>query len=543
MSRFKALKIAVAATLVLVGGPARATDNERQSLEELRNTVVNLLQALVEQKVMSREQAEGLVKAAQDQAQKAAQESEKRDAGAVRVPYVPQIVRDQIRKEVAEEVRPQIVKEVVAEAKQEGWGVPAGLPDWISGVRVLGDLRLRAQEDLFPAGNQANTIPDFQAINAAGSITKPGLSAFLDTTENRSRVRVRARLGVEAQLPANFSTGIRLSTGSTLDPSSESQTLGANAARYGVGLDLAYLRWEPKATNGIHPFTATAGRMPSPWFAPTELVFARDVTFEGVATTYRHGLRAFDQDGSNIYATLGAFPMQEVPLSHAGNKWLLAGQFGARFDWSSGDKIRAAAAYYDFVHVTGVRNLAGSSVLNYTAPLFVRYGNTMFDIQNDPNQSSYLFGLAAKFRLVNVAASYEHPMGEKTLVVTADVVKNIGYDRADILARTGLNQPDRSRGYLGEVAYGDLDPASAAGTWRVAFGYRYIQGDAALDAWTDDSFHGGGTNTRGYYLTGNYGIAKNIWTQLRYMKGDVIDLPPPFVYGLDIVQLELNARF
>ena len=86
MSRFKALKIAVAATLVLVGGPARATDNERQSLEELRNTVVNLLQALVEQKVMSREQAEGLVKAAQDQAQKAAQESEKRDAGAVRVP-------------------------------------------------------------------------------------------------------------------------------------------------------------------------------------------------------------------------------------------------------------------------------------------------------------------------------------------------------------------------------------------------------------------------------------------------------------------------
>ena len=128
MSRFKALKIAIAATCVLAGGVAHAADSERQSLEELRNTVVNLLQALVEQKVMTHDQAEALVKSAQDQAQKTAQDAEKRDAGAVRVPYVPQIVRDQIRQEVAAELRPEVVKDVVAEAKQQGWGVPAGLP-------------------------------------------------------------------------------------------------------------------------------------------------------------------------------------------------------------------------------------------------------------------------------------------------------------------------------------------------------------------------------------------------------------------------------
>ena len=543
MSRFKALKIAIAATCVLAGGVAHAADSERQSLEELRNTVVNLLQALVEQKVMTHDQAEALVKSAQDQAQKTAQDAEKRDAGAVRVPYVPQIVRDQIRQEVAAELRPEVVKDVVAEAKQQGWGVPAGLPDWISGVRLTGDVRVRAQEDLFPAGNQANTVPDYQAINTAGSITKPGLSAFLDTTENRTRLRIRARLGAEAQLASDFSAGIRLATGSSLDPSSESQTLGTNSARYGVGLDLAYLRWEPKAADGFRPITASAGRIASPWYSPTELVFARDLTFEGIASTFRHSLKAFDQDGSNVYATLGAFPMQEVALNHSGNKWMLGAQMGARWDWKDGDKIRAAAAYYDFIHVTGIRNVAGSSVLNYTAPAFVRYGNTMFDIQNDPNQSAYLFGLASKFRLVNVAASYEHPMGDKTLAVTADLVKNVGYNAADILARTGLSQGDRSRGYVGEIAYGDADATSRAGAWRVAFGYRYVQGDAVLDAWTDADFHGGGTNARGYYLSGNVGVAKNIWAQLRYMKGDVIDLPPPFLYGLDIVQLDLNARF
>jgi hypothetical protein len=543
MSRYKALTVAIATALALAGAPARAADGERQSLEELRNTVVNLLQALVEQKVMSREQAESLVKSAQDQAQKSAQDAEKRDAGAVRVPYVPQIVRDQIRKEVAEEVRPEIVKAVVAEAKQEGWGVPAGLPDWISGVRVTGDLRVRAQEDIFPSGNQANTIPDFQAINAAGSITKPGLSAFLDTTSNRTRLRLRARLGAEFSLPGGFSGALRLATGGALDPSSESQTLGTTGAHYGVGLDLAYLRWQSPKDGAVVPVTVSAGRIPSPWFAPTELVYGRDVTFEGIAGSYQHSLSAFDGDSSNVYLTGGLFPMQEVALNHSANKYMLGAQGGARFDWSDGRKVRLGAAYYGFRHVTGQLNTPGSSVLNYTAPGFVRYGNTMFDIQNDPAQTNYLFGLAAEFRLVNLSASYEMPLGAKTLVVTGDAVKNIGYSHDQILARTGINQNDRNRGYVAEVAYGDKDPGSAVGAWRVIAGYRYVQADAVLDAWTDDSFHAGGTNTRGYYLTGNYGLAKNVWAQMRYMKGDVIDLPPPFLYGLDIVQLELNARF
>ena len=543
MKIFKVLRAPIATLLLLGSAASHAGDSERQSLEELRNTVVNLLQALVDQKVMTHEQATALVQAAQDQAAKTAQEAEKRDAGAVRVAYVPQIVKDEIRKEVLAEVRPDVVKDVVHQAQSEGWGVPAGLPDWLSGLRVTGDLRVRAQEDLFPSGNQANTIPDFQAINTAGSITKPGLSAFLDTTSNRTRLRVRGRFGVEATLPGDFSAGVRLSTGSALDPSSESQTLGTSAARYGVGLDLAYLKWEPKSADGATPFTAAMGRIASPWFTPSELVFARDLTFEGLAGTARHSLKAFDGDSSSVFLTLGAFPLQEVPLDHTGSKWLLAGQVGTRLDWSDGHKLQLGAAFYDFVHVTGRRNVPGASIYNYTAPSFVRYGNTMFDIQNDPNQSAFLFGLASEFRLINVAASYEIPLMTKTLVLTADAVQNIGYSHDKILALTGLEQSDRNRGYVFEAAYGAKDPGAAAGNWRVAAGYRYVQGDAVLDAWTDADFHGGGTNTRGYYLVGNYGLAKNVWAQLRYMKGDVIDLPPPFLYGLDIVQLDLNARF
>src|SRR5579863_2529110 len=96
--------------------PTLAADqSEEQSLTELRNTVVNLLQALVDKGLLTREQAQALVKQAQDkaaadataQAAKDAAQA-KEEAGAVRVPYVPQIIKDEISKQVADEVKPGV---------------------------------------------------------------------------------------------------------------------------------------------------------------------------------------------------------------------------------------------------------------------------------------------------------------------------------------------------------------------------------------------------------------------------------------------------
>ncbi len=102
--------------------------DERQSLEELRNTVINLLQTLVDQGVITKEKASQLVKQAQDKATADAAAVAKTDEGAVRVPYVPQIVKDEISKQVAAEVKPAVVADVVQEAKTEKWGVPGARP-------------------------------------------------------------------------------------------------------------------------------------------------------------------------------------------------------------------------------------------------------------------------------------------------------------------------------------------------------------------------------------------------------------------------------
>ncbi|KAG0770198.1 hypothetical protein G6F22_017255 [Rhizopus arrhizus] len=55
------------------------------------------------------------------------------EAGDVRVPYVPQSVRDGIRDEVRQDV--------MAQAKSEGWAAPNEVAEWTKRIKVTGDMR------------------------------------------------------------------------------------------------------------------------------------------------------------------------------------------------------------------------------------------------------------------------------------------------------------------------------------------------------------------------------------------------------------------
>lgn len=536
--------VAVAAMIVLAPLQAARAEGEQQSLEELRNTVINLLQTLVEKGLLTREQAELLVKQAQDKAAADAAknaQAAKEEENAVRVPYVPQIVKDEISKQVAEEVKPAVVQSVVAEAKTEKWGVPGALPDWLSRVSVFGDVTVRGQADMYARDNSVDEILDYNAIDTAGGVAK-ATYPFLNTTENRDRLRLRARIGVDAQLSPNFTSEVRLSSGSLTDPGSESQTEGTYSERYSVGIDRAYIRWNAGAPGQFSMAMAEGGRFEDPWFAPTELVYARDLQFEGVAGTLRWGWGDGGPGRSHLFANFGAVPMLEVPTEATENKWLLGAQLGSNLHWADGsENLRFAGAYYDFVHVTGVRNAPDSTLTNASAPAFIRFGNTEYDISNNTTDSTVnLFALAAHFRLVDLAATYELRFPRYSLAVSAEAVRNVGYHLAQIEALT--QQPiasPQNRGYVADIGFGD-PVVEKWGQWRARVGYRYVQSDAVIDAWTDADFHEGGTNAAGYYLWGDLGLANNVWLRLRYLSGNEITGPR---YGVDILQLDLNTRF
>lgn len=457
--------------------------------------------------------------------------------GDVRVTYVPQHVRDEIREQVRAELTPVVVQEVVAQAKAEKWGVPGALPAWVGNVKFSGDVRVRQQLDTFASDNAEFAYLDFVAVNNAGGIGKAGDDALLNTTEDRMRTRVRARVGADVRLTDSFSTGIRLATGNFEDPVSTNQTLAQSGGRYTFGVEQAYIRYEARATEDWSWFTTTVGRMANP-FQTTDLLFDNDLTFEGFAATGRIGIgdRATRH---NAYLTVGAFPLEEVELS-SDDKWLYASQAGINWTFDNRSRLRGAVGYFHYDNITGRRNPLDSKVYDYTAPAWLQKGNALFDIRNDADPATNLFALAADYHLLNAALGYEMPVfSGLQLSMFADYVRNLGFDEDEVAMRTGFMVDGRTEGYQVELALGHprIDRLHA---WRAAVRYRYLQRDAVLDAFTDSDFHLGGTDAQGYQLRGDYGLGKNVYLSLRYLSANEIDGPP---LGIDVLQLDLNAVF
>ncbi len=542
MFRAKFLQASIIAAALAFAPPVTCVAaDERQSLEELRNTVINLLQALVDQGVISREKAEQMVKSAQAKAAAdaaAVAKTEKSEQGAVRVPYVPQIVQDQIAAQVAEQVKPAVVADVVKEAKTEKWGVPGALPDWLEHTHVSGSLLLREEGIFYASDNVENYYLNYYGINTAGGIAKAGLNAFENVSEDRVRFRGRARLAVDSDITDSVTAGIRLATGNTSDLVSESQTLDGTAP-YQFGVDELYIRLDERDAQKFPWLTVVGGRFLNPYGTPTDLIFHKDLTFDGLAITGRYGIGDGSADQSHLFFTLGMNPLQEVALS-SHDKWLLGGQFGANLRWGEGQKLRLAAGFYDYFNVSGRLNPPDSTIYNFTAPVFMRQGNTYFDIANSSDPTVNLFALASKFRLLNLNASYELPIGGRyTLGVTADAVRNLGYNADYTSGNFGQYVAPRTKGYQGEISFGD-PVVLTAGHWRGVIGYRYLQRDAVIDAYTDSDFHFGGTDATGYYLMGDVGVANHVWVRLRYLSSNAIDGP---TLGIDTLQIDLNTRF
>ena len=519
-------KLSVAALLcTLFSQPAWSA--EKSDLPPVDPTTRKLIRLLVEQGVLTPEKADALLREAEKPGPATAPvENTKPDPNVVRVPYVPETIKN--------EMREQIKQEVLAQAKQERWGDPGTLPEWLARIKWEGDIRLRYEQDLFPAGNSGIT-PNYQAINAAGGITKAGNNTFVNDAEDRDRFRLRLRLGMLAKVSDSLEAGLRLASGSTSDPISTNQTLGNTFNHNTIVLDRAYLRFDPKPW-----LTLWGGKIPNPWFG-TDLVWDEDLNFDGIAAQYKP--KFTDRLGG--FATFGWFPLQEIERA-SNDKYLTGVQVG--FDWkpAANHRTKLGLAYYDYRHTSGVRNSLGSTLLDFTAPQFVQKGNTMFDIRNDGGATN-LYALAPDFKELNLTASWEMAAFDPVYVVlTGDFVENVGYDQEEILQRTGLNMEPKTSGYQVKLAVGAPVMKKRA-DWQFIMAYKYLERDAVLDAFTDSDFHLGGTDAKGWILGGSYGLAANTWLSLRWLSADEIngplDLPLPLPLAVDVIQLDINAKF
>lgn len=532
------------------------------------NATINLIRLLVQQGVLKPEQANALVAQAEAEAKAARQATPDRgaavaQAGDVRVPYIPQTVRDQIRDEVK--------AEVMVQAKEESWAQPNTFPDWVSRITVGGDVRVRDESRLYNGGN-SNEITDFAKLNANGPYdvnpnTNGGYPPMLNTREDRrNQLRIRARLGVRAEISEAWTAGIRLATGSDDSPVSTSQTLGGGMGKKDIWLDQAYLTYRPAKWA-----TVTGGRIANP-FESTDTLFSNDLNFDGIAAIFKQPLQGRDV---TLFGTLGAFATEyanngwsssSMSEGETENKWLLGGQVGADWKINNQNSLRGALAYYHFDNIAGKRSSscspwagAESCDTDWSRPAFMQKGNTLFLLRNiapnplnpaDTPQPQYV-GLASKFDLLDLNLRWDTRVFDGLgLRLNGNYIRNLAYSKSKMASRSqgyivnnfGDNGDIESgpNAWMLQATLGRSYDLKDKGDWLAFVGYKYIQPDALPDAYNDSSFHQGGTNARGYYIGAGYAFEKNVYGVFRWMSTKEIYGPP---LAIDTMQFEINARF
>lgn len=557
-----ALRRSLIATLIAATLSTPAWADEKAELQRLRATTLALIDALVQQGLLSRERAEALLKQAESVPQAAAAgaatasrwgDPPKAEAPVVRVPYIPQTLKD--------EITDQIRGEVLATTREQGWADSRALPNWLRGLTISGDLRVRAQRDDY---DEARYAPDAVGpcdisggnLPAVCYRTQAGTPAWSpdlgNTTIDRDRLTLRARLGIEGKVSDDTLLGLRLSTGSASSgPTSGSITLGNSFNALGVVIDRAFVRWEPR-----HDLRLLAGRMPNPFFG-SDLLWPDDLGFDGLALQGEYTL------GSGLFAfgTVGAFPLQEFSVGRR-DKWLYALQLGADWTLRGGMQLRVGLGLFDFAQAEGVREtapaptgaLAGTTDYfssQYPAALRLK-GNTLIALNDPTSTAAPVWGLASRFKPMNLSARLGMRLDDlREASLHADWVKNGGFDLADIRARAGTDAvaglAERTTGLQLKFNVGTAS-LTEWGDWQVFGAWRRFERDAWIDGFTDTTwFGGGGTNYQGWQLGGQYAFDRRTTVGLRATSsrslGDGESNLSSAPLKVETLQLDLNTRF
>ncbi len=394
---------------------------------------------------------------------------------------------------------------------------------------------------------------------------------------------------MDADLSEGFKAGLRMATGSDSSPVSTNQTLGGsggNFSKYSIWLDRAWLSYDVDSSTferyGIYPnATIKVGRFDNPFWRPTDFVWDNDVGFDGAVVQLTFPVHS----NFTAFAVGGAFPIFNTALDFgttegakfsSNDKYLFGGQVG--FNWQVHPKIAltVAASIFDFDNVRGkVSDPCDISVTtscdtDVSRPSFAQRGNTYIPIRNiipppgknlgDDYPEPEYFGLATGYVPLVLSGRLDFTHFDPVHVVfDGEFVWNTALDRSRLEngvatldpsignqllnnrgpEENGSHYDGGNIGWTGKVTVGHTK-FEAFGDWNAYVGYKYLESDATLDAFTDSDFGLGGTNLKGYFVGGNYAFSKAVSSTVTWMSASAISGAP---FAVDVLQVDLNAKF
>jgi hypothetical protein len=343
---------------------------------------------------------------------------------------------------------------------------------WTDTVKIKGDVRFRHE-----------TIDD------------------ASKSDTRTRQRVRARVGVYADVNEQVKAGIAAASGSD-DPVSSNQSLDGAFTSKGLQLDKAYVEWTP-----VEKLTLVGGKMSKPFICVSDLVWDGDLNPEGLSAAY-----ALSAGMAKLMAHAGYFWIDEVSGSDDDDRMLYTGQLAVELE-AGAVKLLAGASIYSYDNMKGYGLLYDDSA----------FGNSTDTVVDDEGVETDVF--ANEYEEVEGFLKASGKAGDVPLSVYGQYVVN---NEAD----------DHDTGYLVGLSVGK---AKKPGQVEVGYNYRDLEKDAVVGAFSDSDFAGGGTNGKGHKFSAKVAIARNWSFGATYFvnskKPDTDDI------DYDRLQLDLACKF
>lgn len=306
---------------------------------------------------------------------------------------------------------------------------------------------------------------------------------------DKVRARMRARLGMEAELSGNmkFIAGLAtgfgaLGNGSDDDPASANQTFEDAYAAKPFNLEYAAILWNPIAPKyeekdgsktPVSGFLAelAAGKTRIPFTTPqkSSLIWDGAVCPEGVTGRITAFIGPKGAFAPFLFA--GHFFMDEVDgkaFLHDNASSMDAVQLGANWKISKSVSLLVGYSYYGYVNAEDHK------------PFYKANGNTL-------NGSVYANG----FYLSNLFFDFGVKAVNRPLNFYADCVKNAGAD-------------DNNLGYLAGVRFGSV---KKAWDWEIQSYYRRLQADAAVGCYIGTDLTSGSTDSKGFCVGASIGLS------------------------------------
>ncbi len=388
------------------------------------------------------------------------------------------------------------------------------LPDWINGLKIGGDFRLRDQVN-------RRKIP--------GGGTNQGGNNLV-----QNRGRIRARLNIEDQINDKVKVGITLATeggkdsGTLGNSRSNNLTFGGNGGTGSGSFSKAYIAidkaWATYTPNEY--VTLTGGKMANPIWEPANLLWDPDLTPEGGVIQLQKKL----DDLITPFSTNAFFVLKDnapatTTTGTRTDPYIFITQDGIKGNLTEKVYYKAAGSYYNLSNPSHV--LLDNSLSST--------GNTLSSTSASLYDYNYsLVGGAVDLGMNDPFGEFlPSPLYVPQIGVFGEYFKNMDPSHQNSAWMMG--------GYMGNSAI------NGWGTWKLQSFYKILERDSWVDCFPDDDFYSGYTDTKGWRSELDLGLAKNVWFVMSYFRTNVFKYYGTGAFSKsapeNLFQMDLDFKF